>query len=582
MERRSGPLALRAFDRYDARQPDVQATPLKLIEARVQMFRHILDSDPVPISPDVTCLVGKNESGKTAFLQALQRLKPERSAPEISAAKQYPAWLEKKHRRSANLDEHLFVEARFKVENDDIAVLEAKFGAGILKSDVFTMKRAYDGRRLFWFESDDAKAITKILSTASAAMAEHHDLPSDLKGLDALVATLTADGGYEAATTDAKRLAETRTDMLADKPVHTAVVHALDKLTPTFFYFSDYSSLPGTVRIRELLEADRDKLDDDELTALSLLELAGADKDYLLQPDYETRKRELENVANSLTEDILDYWTTNQQIRVEIDITQKTIETQKAVQNPQAPYQQITVQSQTIVLDELKIRLRDDRHSLSLPFDERSTGFKWFFSFLAAFSAYEDSEKPLIILLDEPGLGLHARAQKDFLKFIDERLGSKRQVIYSTHSPFMVEPSHLDRVRLVEDKGKDHGSKITSDVLSIDADTLFPLQAALGYDIAQHLFIAPHNLIVEGTSDLTYMVTLSRHLAELGREGLRDEWSIVPVGGADMCRPSLRCLVTTSTSRWSSTRRRRVIRSSTASPTKACSHANASSPSATS
>ena len=184
----------------------------------------------------------------------------------------------------------------------------------------------------------------------------HLDLPSDLKGLDALVATLTADGGYEAATTDAKRLAETKTAMLADKPVHTAVLHALDKLTPTFFYFSDYSSLPGTVKIRELLEADRDKLDDDELTALSLLELAGADKDYLLQPDYETRKRELENVANSLTEDILDYWTTNQQIRVEIDITQKTIETQKAVQNPQAPYQQITVQSQTTVLDELKIR----------------------------------------------------------------------------------------------------------------------------------------------------------------------------------------------------------------------------------
>ena len=78
-----------------------------------------------------------------------------------------------------------------------------------------------------------------------------------------------------------------------------------------------------------------------------------------------------------------------------------------------------TVVSTSSVLDELKIRLRDDRHSLSLPFDERSTGFTWFFSFLAAFSAYEDSDAPLIILLDEPGLGLHARAQKDFLRFID-------------------------------------------------------------------------------------------------------------------------------------------------------------------
>ena len=68
---------------------------MRLIEARVRMFRHILDSDPVVVQPDVTCLVGKNESGKTAFLQALQRLNPARGNLKISSASQYPAWLEK-------------------------------------------------------------------------------------------------------------------------------------------------------------------------------------------------------------------------------------------------------------------------------------------------------------------------------------------------------------------------------------------------------------------------------------------------------------------------------------------------------
>ena len=507
---------------------------MKLIEAHVRMFRHILDSDAVAIGEDVTCLVGKNESGKTAFLQALQRLKPERSSPVISAARQYPAWLEKKHRRTGDLDKHVFVEGRFRVEARDLAVLEQRFGEGILRSGEFTMRRAYDEGRSIHFATDDAKAIAKILSVASTDLAGHHAPPSDLDGLARLIETLSGSEQYEGAKDDAARLSEASTAMLADKPVHTAVLHALDELTPSFFYFSDYSTLPGSIKIRELLEADRSKLDDDDLTALSLLELAGAEKDYLLQPDYDTRKRELENVANSLTEDILDYWTTNRQIRVEIDITQKTVETTKNVPDPQYPQQLVAVTQQSVVLDELKIRLRDDRHSLSLPFDERSTGFKWFFSFLAAFSAYEDDGKPLIILLDEPALGLHARAQKDFLKFIDERLGARRQVIYSTHSPFMVQPGDLERVRLVEDKGKELGSKITSDVLSTDSDTLFPLQGALGYDIAQHLFIAPHNLIVEGTSDFTYMTILSRHLAELGREGLREEWSIIPVGGADM------------------------------------------------
>jgi predicted ATP-dependent endonuclease of OLD family len=169
-----------------------------------------------------------------------------------------------------------------------------------------------------------------------------------------------------------------------------------------------------------------------------------------------------------------------------------------------------------------------------LPLEERSTGFRWFFSFLAAFSAYENDETPVVILLDEPGLGLHARAQADFLRFIDERLSKKCQVIYSTHSPFMVQPRKLERVRLVQDAGRAVGSSVTDNVLSSDRDTLFPLQGALGYDMVQHLFIAPHNLIVEGTSDFTYISLLSSFLTEIGKTGLDPKWSVIPVGGADL------------------------------------------------
>jgi predicted ATP-dependent endonuclease of OLD family len=176
----------------------------------------------------------------------------------------------------------------------------------------------------------------------------------------------------------------------------------------------------------------------------------------------------------------------------------------------------------------------DDQHKLSLRFDERSSGFRWFFSFLTAFSRYEFDDTPIIILLDEPGLGLHATAQRDFLRFIEERLSQRCQVIYTTHSPFMIQPDHLERARLVEDKGRERGSVTTSDVLTTDSDTLFPLQAALGYDIAQHLFIAKDNLVVEGPSDFLFMQTISERLIEDGREGLDKRWSIMPLGGADV------------------------------------------------
>lgn len=304
-----------------------------------------------------------------------------------------------------------------------------------------------------------------------------------------------------------------------DTTLWQSVWRVLFARVPQFFYFSEYSSLPSTVPIRELLEADEDKLEDDEQTALALLQLAEFEKDHLLDADYETRKRELQNVANELGEQVLDYWTTNQHLRVEMDLTL----TKQPANN-----------GQTTVIDELHIRMWDDQHKLSLRFDERSSGFRWFFSFLTAFSRYEFDDTPIIILLDEPGLGLHATAQRDFLRFIEERLSKRCQVIYTTHSPFMIQPDHLERARLVEDKGRDRGSVTTSDVLTTDSDTLFPLQAALGYDIAQHLFIAKDNLVVEGPSDFLFMQTISERLIEDGREGLDKRWSIMPLGGADV------------------------------------------------
>lgn len=120
------------------------------------------------------------------------------------------------------------------------------------------------------------------------------------------------------------------------------------------------------------------------------------------------------------------------------------------------------------------------------------------------------------------------------MKFIDEKLAPRHQVIHTTHSPFMIQPEKLERVRIVEDRGRDDGVRISADVLSTDPDTLFPLQGALGYDLVQHLFIAPNNLVVEGTSDYTYLRVMSDFLEEQGRSYLDKRWSVVPVGGADL------------------------------------------------
>ena len=106
----------------------------------------------------------------------------------------------------------------------------------------------------------------------------------------------------------------------------------------------------------------------------------------------------------------------------------------------------------------------------------------------------------------------------------------------------MVDPRQFDRVRIVQDKGIDtfaelpteeDGTKVLIDVLEASADSLFPLQGALGYEIYQTLFIGPNSLVVEGVSDLLYIQTMTALLEGERREGLSGKWTITPVGGCD-------------------------------------------------
>ena len=498
---------------------------MKLISAQIAKFKNILDSTPVEIESDVTCLVGKNESGKTAYLHALYRLRPVRPNAVFNVRLQYPAWLEKRRRMEKTVAP--VVVAEFELEPDDIAKLNTQFGEGALKSPRLTLSKDYSNNLQYKFESDESVVVRNIITRMDLG----YEASNALEGVTDFESLTSVFEGFKARTGDenepfraaAASLERAKKEVLKESAtLNDAVVAALAALTPQFFYFDDYANLPGIVKIRELLQADPGKLDDDKLTALSLLKLAGAEDEYLLNPDYETRKRELENVASALTEEVLKYWTTNPDLRVEIDISQRN----ELAPNPPG--------GQQTVLEEMRVRLYDNRHLLSLPFDERSTGFRWFFSFLVAFSRHLHSGQPVVLLLDEPGLGLHARAQKDLLNFIDGRLAKRCQVIYTTHSPFMIQPGKLEQVRVVEDRGREIGSTISANVLSTDADTRFPLQGALAYDLARHLFSGQNNLVIERTSDFTYLTVLSDWLREKGRKALDERWTLVPVGGVDM------------------------------------------------
>src|SRR5439155_1765275 len=213
-------------------------------------------------------------------------------------------------------------------------------------------------------------------------------------------------------------------------------------------------------------------------TTLGLFDLAGTDlKELMSEEGYENSKAKLEAISLTITQQVFDYWRQNKELAVEFDI--------KSDPKDQPPFDNGK---------NLYIRVKNLRHGVTVPFDQRSKGFIWFFSFMVWFSAVEnrtESDRDLILLLDEPGLNLHALAQTDFLSYID-KLSETHQLIYTTHSPFMVESNRLERVRVVEDRPKE-GTKVTGQLEGSSEESLFPLQAALGYSVAQSLYVDAFN-----------------------------------------------------------------------------------------
>jgi predicted ATPase len=290
----------------------------------------------------------------------------------------------------------------------------------------------------------------------------------------------------------------------------------IDKYIPKFMYYDDYYMLPSRISIDKINKGDLSE--SSEKTARALLELADIDTKNIIGADsYEDFKAELEATQAIISEELFKYWSTNKNLRILFDIDKK-IETDSR-------------NNQRIVDHILDIRVENLRSMVSLPLANRSKGFNWFFSFLVWFKKIqENKDTSYILLLDEPGLNLHAMAQHDLLSFIED-LSSEYQIIYTTHSPFMIESSKLQRVRtVVEEIG---GTHVTDCLQEKDPNTLFPLQAALGYTLAQNLFVSEKNLLVEGIADLVYINILSNTLNSMKRTSLKEDITIVPVGGAD-------------------------------------------------
>ena len=181
--------------------------------------------------------------------------------------------------------------------------------------------------------------------------------------------------------------------------------------------------------------------------------------------------------------------------------------------------------------DFFRIWVSDDkRPGIEIELENRSAGFQWFFSFYLVFLVEsEEGHKDAVLLLDEPGLHLHPTAQQELISFFEE-ISKKNQLVYSTHSPFLIDGNHIERVRPVTEDETGH-SHISNDGWPKDRDTIFPLQAAAGYAMVKGLFRHKKNVLVEGISDYFYLNALSVLCHGAGKAGLPEDIYVTPCGG---------------------------------------------------
>lgn len=173
--------------------------------------------------------------------------------------------------------------------------------------------------------------------------------------------------------------------------------------------------------------------------------------------------------------------------------------------------------------DEIRIALNKDHNMIYLEIydkndenhakkpSQRSKGFQWFLAFYLMFNnKVSISEK--VLLVDEPGLYLHAQAQRDILDFFESKLSNT--IFYTTHSPFLINTDNMNRIKLVvNDKDTTTGTKVENKYYCVsDFDTITPIITAIGYDISRSPVDLGTglNIITEGITERYYILSFMK------------------------------------------------------------------------
>lgn len=549
---------------------------MKLTKFRVTNFRSVLDSGWLD-ADDVTALIGVNESGKTNLLLPLWKLKPAQDG-EIQPTSDYPKTMFGKIRNKPG-DYH-FIEAEFHTGTSGAAIARSA-GVSPEIAETVCVTRFFDGNYYIEFPKHQRTTtvprewltgnLTRSADAVEAAQALKEEAilqPQMVQGLRAAANALPDTENLGAIQL---RAAITAVDALIPKePAETSIIvpmvrqlslelgeklrvletpppgriegveEAVVNAIPRFVYYSNYGNLDSEIYLPHVVEnLAREDLGAKEaakartlrvlfhfvqLQAQEILKLGRdfkeangqnreptADEIAEIAEQKRARSILLQSAGATLTTRFRDWWKQGDyRFRFEADG------------------------------NHFRIWVADDRRPTEVELENRSTGLQWFLSFYLVFlvESRGDHEKA-VLLLDEPGVSLHPLAQRDLSAFF-ESLSETNQIIYTSHSPFLVDADRLERARKVY-VAADGTTKATPNLRHSEGrdeqeGAAYAVHSALNLSVAESLLVGCRPVLVEGPSDQHYLTAIKALLVSGAKITPRRELVFPPSGGTKTAR----------------------------------------------
>ncbi len=468
---------------------------MKLKKFRIKNFKSITDSGDCYLTDTITILAGKNESGKTSILEALEDFDTDEKIRDTAKPIKSPEAIPE-------------ISITFIVEKDTVKEVLTEIGSTqkavadieleIIKTfpDIYTFGKTTKENELFGTKEIEKiqKSIkekwgkVKILHTKYPQLGgvsfdfEFSDLTNE-KILLTAFKTATAPNIPQIDEKDResfpKSLIEIETEIQnLENLIATEdkFFKALKKWIPNFVFFNSFEDVfPNKIPFAELETNEWIQ----DLAVISDLNVAT-----IKTATARDKQKHKTDINIKLNNDYEKFWSQ--------DVSSLSVDWDS---------------------QDLNFWIQEDGY----PYEPslRSKGRQWHLAFYIKVSARANENVPNIILIDEPGLFLHATAQKDILNKLEDS-AKEIQLIFSTHSPYLLEADKLNQIRLIH-RTKKAGTKIENKVHALaDKETLTPILTAIGLELSAGITALDkvNNVVVEGPSDLYYLNAFKKILGK--------------------------------------------------------------------